>query len=136
MRIGDFLVGISLSIVGLCLASLQIPADQPSQVNVRDYGAKGDEVTDDTAAFQSAMNAVAKQGGTVAVPVGNYLINTHLVVPQNVTLEGIWKIPTAWTQYKGSTLLAVEGAGSEEGPPFIMLNSNSAIKGITGIICL
>ncbi|MBI3923417.1 MAG: hypothetical protein HY318_18495 [Armatimonadetes bacterium] len=117
--------------VGFCLTPLRVLADQPSQVNVRDYGAKGDEVTDDTAAFQSAMNAVAKQGGTVAVPVGNYLVNTHLVVPQNVTLEGVWKIPTAWTQYKGSTLLAVEGAGSEEGPPFIMLNANSAIKGIT-----
>lgn len=104
---------------------------QPSIVDVREYGAKGDGVTDDTAAFTAAMAAVAGKGGTVSVPVGNYLIKTHINVPAKVTLEGIWKIPTAWTQNEGSTLLAVEGAGSEEGTPFIILNANSTIKGLT-----
>lgn len=104
---------------------------QPSQVSVTDYGAKGDGVTDDTAAFTAAMAAVAEKGGTVSVPVGNYMIKGHLTVPAMVTLEGIWKIPTARTQHKGSTLYAVEGAGSEDGPPFITLSPNSTIKGIT-----
>ena len=114
----------------LCLVCSAVCAEQPSQVNVRDFGAKGDKVTDDTAAFQAALNSVAESGGTVFVPVGNYLINTHLTVPENVTLEGIWKIPIAWRAWTGSTLLAVEGEGSEEGPPFITLNTNSTVKGI------
>lgn len=118
---------LMVSLVLLCSATL----GQPSQVDVRDYGAKGDGITDDTAAFTAAMAAVAEKGGTVSVPVGNYLIKTRLVVPTKVTLEGIWKIPTAWTQNQGSTLLAVEGAGSEEGAPFITLNANSTIKGLT-----
>ena len=102
-----------------------------SQVNVRDYGAKGDGVTDDTAAFQNAMDALSPQGGIVNVPVGNYLIKTHLSIPENVTLEGVWKVPTAFSQYHGSTLLAVEGAGSENGTPFISMHTNSVLKGIT-----
>ncbi len=102
-----------------------------SEVSVTAYGAKGDGKTDDTAAFQSALNALSPAGGIVKVPVGNYLISTHLVIPSNVTLEGVWKAPTAFSQYHGSTLLAVEGAGSSTGTPFITLNTNSVLKGIT-----
>ena len=103
---------------------------QPSVVDVRDYGAKGDGVTDDTKAFTDAMAAVAEKGGTVSVPVGNYMIKAHLSIPSKVTLEGVWKIPTAFAQMNGSTLLAVEGAGSETGAPFITLGMNSTLKGM------
>jgi parallel beta-helix repeat protein len=46
-------------------------------VNVRNapYSALGDGVTDDTAAIQSAVNAVAGTGGEVLIPAGTYLIN-------------------------------------------------------------
>jgi hypothetical protein len=78
--------------------------------SVTSYGAVGDGKADDTQAFQKAIDATSKDdGGIVFVPTGNYLIKTHLLVPQNVTLEGVFRAPTARTQYKGSTLLAVEG---------------------------
>jgi hypothetical protein len=115
-----------------CLAAaLPVVAAQPSQVSVSDYGAKGDGVTDDTAAFNAAFAALPKGGGTVSVPVGNYMIKTHISVPSSVTLEGVWSIPTAFSQMKGSTLLAVEGEGSETGPAFITLGVNATIKGLT-----
>jgi hypothetical protein len=44
--------------------------------SVRDFGAKGDGVTNDTAAIQSAIDSVfSKGGGAVLVPSGNYLIS-------------------------------------------------------------
>ncbi|MGC8863790.1 MAG: glycosyl hydrolase family 28-related protein, partial [Armatimonadota bacterium] len=65
-------------------------------VNVRDFGAKGDGTTDDTAAFQAALDSIADKGGTVSVPAGTYLIKTHLRIPNDVTLEGVWQIPTCF----------------------------------------
>lgn len=121
---------IALAIALMLACSVGVAA-QPSRVSVIDYGAKADGVTDDTAAFSKALDAVAKNGGTVFAPTGNYMIKSHIVIPANVTLEGVWTIPTAFSQMKGTTLLAVESAGNESGPAFITLNINSCLKGVT-----
>jgi len=44
-------------------------------IDVRDKGAKGDGVHDDTSAFQAAVDALPPSGGTVTVPPGNYIID-------------------------------------------------------------
>jgi parallel beta-helix repeat protein len=43
-------------------------------VNVRDFGAKGDGVADDTAKIQKAIDSLAGRGGTVFFPAGTYLL--------------------------------------------------------------
>src|SRR5258707_9202848 len=50
--------------------------------DVRAYGAKGDFVTDDTAAFQAAAAVIAGsgQGGIVFVPPGVYVINGTIII--------------------------------------------------------
>ena len=54
--------------------------------NIRDFGAKGDGVTLDTAAVQAAIDACANdQGGTVLVPAGVFVIGT-VELKSNVTL--------------------------------------------------
>jgi hypothetical protein len=59
------------------------------------YGAVGDGITDDSAAFQNAMNAVYNSGGpgggVVYVPAGDYAFYTNLTVPDGVTLHGDWQ---------------------------------------------
>jgi hypothetical protein len=68
------------------------PAPQsPLVVNVRDKGDKGDGKTDDTAAIQSAIDAVAGTGGTVLVPDGVYMIDAaakpRLSLKDDMTLK-------------------------------------------------
>ncbi|UNK49945.1 right-handed parallel beta-helix repeat-containing protein [Lysobacter sp. S4-A87] len=47
----------------------------PTRIDVRARGASGDGSQDDTAAFQSAIDALPAAGGTVHVPAGDYLID-------------------------------------------------------------
>ncbi len=55
--------------------------------NIRDYGAKGDGTTLDTAALQAAIDAcTAEGGGTVLVPAGTFLIGAT-ELKSNVTLH-------------------------------------------------
>ena len=59
-------------------------------VNVKDWGAYGDGVHDDTAAIQAAIDAVQKAGGgTVYVPPGTYHTSSSLIISENnVALVG------------------------------------------------
>ena len=52
--------------------------------NVRDFGAKGDGTTDDSAAIQAALDLK----GHVYIPAGTYLINTTLRIKSNTKLYG------------------------------------------------
>jgi hypothetical protein len=59
--------------------------------NVKDYLAVGDGVTDDTAAFQAAIDAAASSGATAAsvfVPQGDYLISASLYLKNYTTIFG------------------------------------------------
>ena len=58
------------------------------QIFVTDFGAIGDGTTDDTNAFQVAIDSAGLQGGTVHIPVGNYKITQTLSVPAGVQLQG------------------------------------------------
>jgi hypothetical protein len=44
--------------------------------NVKNYGAYGDGLHDDTAAIQAAINSLPSSGGIVTIPAGTYLIDT------------------------------------------------------------
>src|SRR5438128_833238 len=117
----------------LLLSSSALAAD----LNVRDFGAKGDGVADDTAAFQKALDEAGKIGVRVDIPAGRYAIRGHLDVPQAVTLRGTFDAP-ARTQYnegtlakeKGAILLAFEGKGDETATPFITLHDDSHVHGL------
>lgn len=49
-----------------------------SQLSVKTYGAKGDGVTDDTAAIQAAFNAIKPTGGVLSFPPGTYRISATI----------------------------------------------------------
>lgn len=63
--------------------------------NVRDFGAKGDGVTDDTVAIRSALAFIAtRNGGTLQFPEGDYIVTSPLVLPSGVTIQGVGSLGT------------------------------------------
>jgi len=117
---------------------------QAASLDVRQFGAKGDGTTDDTAAFQQALDAAGKAGsGTVRAPAANYFFAGHLTFPRGVALVGDWisvpshnglredaaaglPVPTGG----GTTFLVTENAGKEDAPPFLSLAHNCTLRGV------
>ncbi|MGO0259323.1 glycosyl hydrolase family 28-related protein [Priestia aryabhattai] len=47
-------------------------------VNVKDYGAKGDGITDDTQAINAALDSIITEGGTIFFPKGTYILSSQI----------------------------------------------------------
>ena len=78
-RLFLYLLGLCLILSCLNSAALGARTNSPDSepLNLRDFGAVGDGVTDDGPAFQSALDALAAAGGgTLFVPEGKYAIAT------------------------------------------------------------
>jgi len=125
----------------LCFAGISAGAATNDVFQVRDFGARGDGKSDDTLAFQNALDAARSAGGGVVYAAhGNYLFAGHLTVPPAVTLKGVWESVPAHVGIRnpgaarptddGTTFLVTESRGREDGPPFITLKDNSTLKGV------
>ena len=56
--------------------------------NVRDFGAMGNGVADDTAAIQAAISCYAAPGGAVYIPAGVYRLTSHLYPQKSTRIIG------------------------------------------------
>lgn len=88
-----FLCVLAFCLVLTCLNKSTFAT--PGTLNVRDFGATGDGVTDDAPAFQKALDALATAGGgTLLVPEGKYVIATPVSKDFNglaatITIAGV-----------------------------------------------
>jgi len=80
------------------------PFSNRGDINVQDFGARGDGLTDDTNAIVEAIHkCVAEDGGQVFFPPGTYIVSTTLTLYDSVYLVGAGK---------GSTILKVKGGSN------------------------
>ncbi len=89
-----------------------------------------------------ALDTVHRNGGgSVYAPAGRYLFRGVLNIPVGVTLRGSFVCVPSHTGIRdqgqskpgedGTALLVTSGRGKEDGEPFITLNTNSALSGLT-----
>lgn len=69
--------GVVYDPAGTGAVATTVQAKLRESVSVKDFGAVGDGVTDDTASIQAAIDAVFNAGGgTVHIPTGTYLVSS------------------------------------------------------------
>ena len=104
--------------------------------NVRDYGAKGNGDAEDSAAFQAAIDAAAKKGGTVWVPAGKYNIGKTVYKKAKVSIkgEGMWVSTLVWVGGANGVIIdtsneALWGTSIED-----LYFTNGMLGGVTAIL--
>lgn len=106
--------------------------------NVIDYGAKGDNSTDDTNAFQAALDA-ATGGGIVYIPKARnvgYVIAGEICIPSNVWLKGEHRDATllkAAATYSGTTGAMISNQNNVSGGNQDITISDLTIRGTANV---
>ncbi len=144
-------LGVLAGVASLGLGSAQSVTVRPRlspAVNVRDFGARGDGKTDDTAAFERAIAAAHAGGTAVFVPRASYLLTRPLVV-ENVSLAGpapgVWcadtdTLPILLPQHRDAPCVVLRAGGGlqamairydwqkepETGPPAVVVSGVGA----------
>lgn len=84
---GSANVGYTPAGTGAVVTTVQTKLRQ--NVSVKDFGAMGDGVTDDTAAFNLAQSYAAGVGGAlIRVPTGTYVLKDFDITNKNIIFEG------------------------------------------------
>jgi len=114
--------------------------------DVRDFGAKGDGRSDDTAAIEAAALAAADAGGGIVfLPQGDYVVSRTVRVPPGVDLEGFRaSLSRLLVKPEVAPFSAdlpkepLKGKGEDwarlfrrlEGPPMVYLVANSRVENL------
>ncbi|MFW5987981.1 MAG: glycosyl hydrolase family 28-related protein, partial [bacterium] len=153
---------IIISILTFFIIFIFLPVNKifaQDRINVRDFGAKGNGIKDDSEAIQTAINEISATGGTVFLPPGVYKMKKGIEVPVGVNILGETNATTGpwqnyldsqdknlhhdyqqmrnagseWLQfdmYKGTWILVDHGKGDVNSLPTFKLSGNTSIKKI------
>lgn len=111
-------------------------------VNVKQFGAAGNGIDDDTQAIQATINAVqaSPQGGGVFLPAGTYLISAPLIISaDNIELVGSgWNAQILAAPTLAGSMVQVQGPGGAGNFRYgiriahLFFNGNS-VAGVNGL---
>ena len=131
--------GVSPPLPAPTLLPPYAPAPRGSVVSVLSFGAVGDGVADNTAAFNAAIAALGDGGGVVSVPSGAFAFDGALALPPGVALVGTYVAAPNHDLRRSKGVLDVDGSqlwlrggrGNAMAPPFLSLGASASVAGFT-----
>lgn len=100
-------------------------------VSVLEFGARGDGVTDDTAAIQAAIDSLGAAGGSVSLgDTGRFLIDGNLTIKPSVSLVGPHQITGSPGNNASAPYGTMGGALILNSSKTITLNSGASLNGV------
>ena len=126
IALGDALIGFKQTYaLGIIPGAVGKTLNNKMQdlVSVKDFGAVGDGIADDTAAIQAGINLACQYGGNVYLPAGTYKISAALVFSMNSGATDPIKRPSmsgdgmaATTIYQTANANGIEVIGYDPNP--------------------
>jgi polygalacturonase len=91
--------------------NIVFPADA-GVLNVKDFGAEGDGVTDDTAAIQAVLNAHPNGQRIIYLPNGTYLVSRTITWPAGIPGQSDYKRTTLQGQSEGGVTIKLKDSAA------------------------
>jgi len=97
-------------------------------INVKDFGAIGNDNIDDTIALQNAINQGVSANTEVYLPRGEYLISAPLQINKDLKITGEWALIKASTNMK--VMVEINSVSNFEMERIVLLGNNLAANGV------
>lgn len=120
-------VNVRYTPAGTGAVDTTVQAKLRETVSVKDFGAVGDGVTDDTAAIQAALNIT----GQVFIPAGTYKILSSLTVSSNTDVFGDGRDTTTLMFYGTNAILLNVDEADAISIRSLTLDSNAGVASVT-----
>ncbi|MDY7023577.1 MAG: glycoside hydrolase family 55 protein, partial [Cyanobacteriota bacterium] len=87
-----------------------LPEEEGGVINVKDYGAKGDGITDDTEAFEQALSRdeVANSSKIIYIPNGTYIISDTIEWPKGLHSGHYYKRITVMGETRDGAIIRLK----------------------------
>lgn len=112
-------------------AALYVVTDDEFGAKPYTYGTAVTSAKDCASAIQRALNkASANGGGIVYLPAGHYRMDSRIRIPSGVELKGASDLASV-SRGQGAILEVLADGNNENGYPFITMEPNSGLRGIS-----